>query len=293
MELTGPHLRQALTASLAVERWVDAVAALAPFDSLGALLDVARGAASPLTVAEIDAALAHHPRIGEQARRPGIAAELSRREQGALSRREQSGTELAAAIEAGNAAYEERFGRIFLIRAAGRTPAEILAELHRRIELSSDVELAVVEDQLREIAMLRLAGLLAGAAAVTHTPPPTGMTAGPITSGGRMSHVTTHVLDAALGRPAAAVPVTLERADGSLVAATSTGADGRAGDLGPQSLPAGEYRLVFDTAAYFAATAQTGFYPRVSVDFSIADPAAHYHVPLLLSPFAYSTYRGS
>ena len=108
-----------------------------------------------------------------------------------------------------------------------------------------------------------------------------------------MSHVTTHVLDAALGRPAAAVPVTLERADGSVIGAATTGPDGRAGDLGPQSLPAGTYRLVFDTATYFEATGQTGFYPRVSVDFALTDPAAHYHVPLLLSPFAYSTYRGS
>ena len=108
-----------------------------------------------------------------------------------------------------------------------------------------------------------------------------------------MSQITTHVLDVALGRPAAAVPVNLERADGSLVAAASTGPDGRAGDLGPEHLPPGTYRLVFDTAAYFAATAQTGFYPRVSVEFHLTDPTARYHVPLLLSPFAYSTYRGS
>ncbi|QTE28233.1 hydroxyisourate hydrolase [Pengzhenrongella sicca] len=108
-----------------------------------------------------------------------------------------------------------------------------------------------------------------------------------------MSQVTTHVLDAALGRPAAGVPVRLERADGTLVAASATGPDGRVPELGPQSLPVGPYRLVFDTAAYFAAAGTVGFYPRVSIDFDLADGAAHYHVPLLLSPFAYSTYRGS
>ncbi|MHB1171434.1 MAG: hydroxyisourate hydrolase [Lacisediminihabitans sp.] len=108
-----------------------------------------------------------------------------------------------------------------------------------------------------------------------------------------MSHVTTHVLDAALGRPAAGVRVSLQHADGTVIASSTANADGRVADLGPDALPAGRYRLVFDTAAYFAASAQTGFYPSVTIDFDLADPASHYHVPLLLSPFAYSTYRGS
>jgi 5-hydroxyisourate hydrolase len=108
-----------------------------------------------------------------------------------------------------------------------------------------------------------------------------------------MSHVTTHVLDAALGRPAAGVAVSLERADGVVLGSSVTNEDGRAADLGPDALPAGEYRLVFDTADYFLATATPTFYPRVTIDFALADASAHYHVPLLLSPFAYSTYRGS
>lgn len=108
-----------------------------------------------------------------------------------------------------------------------------------------------------------------------------------------MSHVTTHVLDAALGRPAAGVPVVLSDADGVVLATGRTDEDGRVGDLGPDALDAGAYRLVFDTAAYFAATDRASFYPRVTIDFDLADEAAHYHVPLLLSPFAYSTYRGS
>ena len=62
---------------------------------------------------------------------------------------------------------------------------------------------------------------------------------------------------------------------------------------GGADLPAGVYRLTFDTGAYFAATGQSGFYPEVSVTFEITDPGAHHHVPLLLSPFAFSTYRGS
>jgi 5-hydroxyisourate hydrolase len=107
-----------------------------------------------------------------------------------------------------------------------------------------------------------------------------------------MSHVTTHVLDAALGRPAAAVPVGLLSDSGVVLDAGFTDTDGRIGELGPERLDAGIYRLVFDTAAYFAQSEQTGFYPRVTIDFEITD-GAHYHVPVLLSPFAYSTYRGS
>ncbi len=112
-----------------------------------------------------------------------------------------------------------------------------------------------------------------------------------------MSAVTTHVLDAATGTPAAGVAVVLERAVDAgweRLGAGSTDADGRCADLGPASLPVGTYRLDFATAAWFAAAGRETFYPSVVVVFAITDPArAHHHVPLLLSPFAYSTYRGS
>ncbi|WP_375430839.1 hydroxyisourate hydrolase [uncultured Friedmanniella sp.] len=103
------------------------------------------------------------------------------------------------------------------------------------------------------------------------------------------SRVTTHVLDAVAGRPAVGVTARLEGADGSLIAAGTTDDDGRIGGLGPVDLEPGSYRITFATGAYFAAT----FYPEVVLSFTIDDPDAHYHVPLLLSPYAYSTYRGS
>lgn len=110
-----------------------------------------------------------------------------------------------------------------------------------------------------------------------------------------MSAVTTHVLDAAQGRPAAGIPVRLEALHDSptVLASATTDEDGRVPQLGPDRVEPGTYRLVFDTATYFAASDQTGFYPEVAITFTIADPAQHYHVPVLLSPFAYSTYRGS
>jgi 5-hydroxyisourate hydrolase len=115
-----------------------------------------------------------------------------------------------------------------------------------------------------------------------------------------MSTLSTHVLDTARGRPAAGVPIVLE----VLGAATGqwkelargvTNADGRVRDFLPPgaTVEPGTYRMTFETGTYFRAQGTPGFYPYVSVVFELAAPAEHYHVPLLLSPFGYSTYRGS
>ena len=106
--------------------------------------------------------------------------------------------------------------------------------------------------------------------------------------------LSTHVLDATAGRPAVGMPVRLEQPDGTVLAIATTDADGRIRDWAdPGAARPGTYRLVFDTGAYFLARGIATFYPEVAVMFAIGDPAEHYHVPLLLSPYAYSTYRGS
>ncbi len=106
--------------------------------------------------------------------------------------------------------------------------------------------------------------------------------------------LTTHVLDTARGRPAAGIPIELARLDGDrreVLCTVRTNADGRTDEplLDGAELRAGTYELVFDVGAYFAA----GFLGRVPVRFRVADADAHYHVPLLVSPWSYSTYRGS
>ncbi len=106
-----------------------------------------------------------------------------------------------------------------------------------------------------------------------------------------MATLSSHVLDTSRGCPAAGVRVELSSVTGEVLDSVTTDADGRVTRLGDQ-LPPGEYRLRFDTAAHFVATGQVGFYPEVVVAFTIGDEA-HYHVPLLLNPFGYSTYRGS
>ena len=111
------------------------------------------------------------------------------------------------------------------------------------------------------------------------------------------SPVTTHVLDTSRGRPAAGVAVHLARRAGDAwtsLARGVTDADGRVGDLlPPGSLEAGTYQITFATGAYFEELGVAGFYPSVSIDFTVAATDEHYHVPLLLNPFGFSTYRGS
>jgi 5-hydroxyisourate hydrolase len=113
-----------------------------------------------------------------------------------------------------------------------------------------------------------------------------------------MSPITTHVLDTTLGRPAGGVAVTLEvQRDGAWRQAGGgvTDADGRLRTLlgDDRPLSRGVYRLTFDTAAYFERVGIQSFYPRVLVEFTVAAGESHYHVPLLLSPFGYTTYRGT
>ena len=112
-----------------------------------------------------------------------------------------------------------------------------------------------------------------------------------------MSAITTHVLDVSRGRPARGVAVLLERVgapQSTAVGRASTDTDGRVKAFTPApALQAGTYRLTYEVGAWFAAAGVEAFYPRVIVEFDVADPTQHYHVPVLLSPFGYSTYRGS
>ena len=117
---------------------------------------------------------------------------------------------------------------------------------------------------------------------------------GQVTQGG----ITTHVLDTSRGGPAAGVGVRLEHRQGQswiALGQSRTDADGRCRDLlrPPDRLEGGRYRLVFDTGAYFSSLALAAFFPEVTVDFAVADPGSSHHVPLLLAPHGYTTYRGS
>lgn len=135
--------------------WVDAVVAGRPYADVDALAAYAGDLAAAWSPADLEHALHAHPRIGARVSGENAEAAASRREQAAMT---TAADDDVAAIAAGNAAYEERFGRVFLIRAAGRTPGEIRAELERRLGNDPDTETLEATRQLAEIALLRLRG---------------------------------------------------------------------------------------------------------------------------------------
>ena len=114
-----------------------------------------------------------------------------------------------------------------------------------------------------------------------------------------LSAITSHVLDTSLGRPAPGISLELEKADEAggwaLLGTDTTDADGRAMRLLPESahFEGGVYRLTFHVASYFDQTRRSTFYPLVQIIFEVLDTAQHYHVPLLINPYGYTTYRGS
>lgn len=141
-----------------VTRWCEHLADRRPYGSIDELVSEAGAAASPFTADEIEQALSHHPRIGERASGASTEAAMSRSEQAGV---DPADAEIARALAEGNAAYEQRFGRVFLIRAAGRSAGEILDALTARLGNDDATEDAVVAEQLREIAVLRLKGAIA------------------------------------------------------------------------------------------------------------------------------------
>lgn len=149
--------RALLLACAAVPRWAEEVVRGRPYATVADAVAAARAAADPWTDEEVDAALARHPRIGERPEGEAADAEHSRREQAGVAGMHE---DLARRLAEGNRAYEERFGHVFLIRAAGRGPEEILAALDERLTHDRATERRTAAEQLREIAVLRLQGEL-------------------------------------------------------------------------------------------------------------------------------------
>ena len=142
----------ALRPCLAINRWIDQIVAARPFPTLTALEDAALAAATPFTTDELDSALAHHPRIGDRVNGTSAEASMSRAEQS------QVGVTIstAQALRDGNRDYEQKFDRVFLIRAAGRNAEEILQTLKVRLQNSFEQENVIIGSELREIAALRI-----------------------------------------------------------------------------------------------------------------------------------------
>jgi 2-oxo-4-hydroxy-4-carboxy-5-ureidoimidazoline decarboxylase len=154
-QLAADAARERIDPCLGVRRWVDEVVQARPYADLAALVMQARASAENLTEPELEAALARHPRIGERADQredDGLEAEFSRAEQAGVP----TDADTAERLRAANRDYEQRFGRVFIVRAAGRTSDEILSELKRRLDQVPEVERRETVAALRDIAVLRL-----------------------------------------------------------------------------------------------------------------------------------------
>lgn len=152
-QASAEEARRAIAHCVALTDWVEALVEARPFATLGALLVAGEQLADGWNVDDLVRALSAHPRIGERASGAGREAGLSRDEQRQVNTADDA---LTQALAAGNRAYEQRFGQVFLIRARGRSGEEILAELQRRLHNDAQQELREALAQLREITLLRL-----------------------------------------------------------------------------------------------------------------------------------------
>ena len=216
-----------------------------------------------------------HPKIGDV---KSLTKKFAGKEQASVNA--ASATTIKALANA-NKEYEAKFGFIFIVCATGKTATEMLQLLQNRLTNNIGEELHIAMGEQMKITILRFQKL--------------------ISDGNwgflKASQLTTHVLDTAIGKPGKDICIRLQlpvNGTWQTIAQGITNADGRVADLLPTQkiLTPGNYKLVFDTGGYFASQKTNGFYPEVEIQFIIKNET-HYHVPLLINPFGYSTYRGS
>lgn len=217
----------------------------------------------------------HHPKIGDV---KSLTKKFAGKEQASVA---AATKKTITALANANKEYEAKFGFIFIVCATGKSATEMLQLMEDRLSNTIGEELHIAMGEQMKITILRLQKLI---------------TEGDWSFLGP-SQLTTHVLDTAIGKPGKDISIRLQIPVNGVwqtIAQGITNSDGRIGDLLPsqKKLAHGNYKIVFDTDSYFASQKIKGFYPEVEIQFIVFDDA-HYHVPLLINPFGYSTYRGS
>ncbi len=265
--------------------WVaEAVFDKRPFPTVAGLHSAMMGAVGSAPSDTQLSFIKDHPELGSKVAQEGQLTEASRAEQGGLGLDRLSREEFAR-FENLNAQYREKFGFPFVICVRRHTRDSVLDQFARRVSNSLEEERRAALREIGLITRLRLVSKVDGPGAPKID--------------GRLS---THVLDNVLGKPAAGVKIALfeigKSATGLLLEAT-TNQDGRTDSplLAGVPLRIGTYELRFGIGSYFSAkgiaTSDPPFLDEIPLRFSIAEPEAHYHVPLLITPWGYSTYRGS
>ncbi len=265
--------------------WVaEAAASGRPYPSVAALHEAMMQAVRTAPADKVQAFIGGHPELGSRVKRAELTGH-SQAEQGGLGLDRLSAEEFDRFSRL-NAAYREKFGFPCIICVRRHTRDSTLRQFERRLGNDAATERAAALTEIGLITRLRLVDMVDGPGKPTTT--------------GRLS---THVLDTVSGRPAPGVRITLHEIGASargLLKETATNADGRtdAPLIGGEPLRIGTYELTFYIGAYFASLthsqlADLPFLDVVPIRFSIAEPEGHYHVPLLATPWSYTTYRGS
>lgn len=259
-----------------------------PFRTLADLHGAMVVAVRTASESERLALLRAHPELAGHAARAGPLAAFSALEQAGAGLRTLDAEERQA-FDRLNAAYGARFGFPFIICVRNRVRERVLDAFAQRLGNPVEREIETALAEVFEIARHRLESIVVAPRCAEGDPP--------------MGQLTTHVLDTARGCPAGGVRIDVLRRDAegraSLVRRVVTGEDGRTASplLAAQEMAVGSWELVFHVGAYFAATGvprgDPPFLDEVPVRFAIADAGAHYHVPLLASPWSYAVYRGS
>lgn len=265
---TDPAFAEKLGGVFEQSPWIpDAAASKRPFASLGELhraMSEVVERSSPER--QLELIRAHPDLVGKLAREGKLTAESSA-EQAAAGLTQLTPEEVEK-FERYNAEYREKFGFPFVICARLNKKEAILEAFPRRLANDASAERETALGEIYKIALLRLRDLI------------------------RTGRLTSHVLDTSTGKPAANLRISLLQ-ESNVLKEVSTNADGRTPEplLSGDEIAAGTYELRFDVGTYFGA--KTTFLAEVPVRFRIEDPSEHYHVPLLVSPYSYTTYRGS
>jgi 2-oxo-4-hydroxy-4-carboxy-5-ureidoimidazoline decarboxylase len=277
--LAAPDFVAALGKVFEHAPWVaEAAAASRPYPTVAALHEAMTGAVRAATQERQLAFIAGHPELGSRVARAELT-DASKAEQGSLGLDRLSAEEFATFSRL-NSAYREKFHFPFIICVRRHTRDSILAQFERRLGNDLTAERSRALHEIGLITRLRLNALVDGPGK-------------PVTEG----RLSTHVLDLTTGRPAAGVKIALHEIGASargLLVETVTNADGRTGAplIAGEPLRIGTYELSFNLGEYYRAVG-TPFLDTIPIRFAIAEPEAHYHVPLLMTPWSYTTYRGS
>jgi len=280
--LSKEEISNSLEKCCVSKTWMSKMAESRPFSSENELIKKAASIwYNDCSVEDFTDTFTGHPKIGDVDSLKEKFANTKNWANNEQSKIADANTSTIEALTIANSQYEEKFGYIFIVSASGKSAEEMLAIIQTRLSHSKEDEIFVAMNEQHKITVIRLAKLIEGLSEKVDL----------------RSHITTHALDTSSGIPASNMIITLKglrHNEWKTMSVGITNNDGRILDVLPPGrlLIPGNYLMSFNTNAYYERHGQKGFYPEVSIQFTVTDNS-HYHIPLLINPFGYTTYRGS